>query len=186
MSRFAVTNLPLDGLKLIERTRLGDSRGFLSRLFCTEELAVAGWHKPIAQINLTYTAQRGTVRGMHYQQPPHAEMKLVTCIRGEVWDVVVDLRASSLTFLHWHAETLSAENKLALLIPEGFAHGFQSLADDVELIYCHTAAHNPEAEAALYAQDPRLAIAWPAAITSMSLRDANSPLIGTKFEGVSL
>lgn len=186
MSRFAVTDLPLAGIKLIERQRLGDSRGFLSRLFCAEELAPAGWHKPIAQINHTYTQKKGTVRGMHYQQPPHAEMKLVTCIQGEVWDVAVDLRAGSPTFLHWHAETLSADNHRALLIPEGFAHGFQTLSDDVQLLYCHTAAHSPEAEGALNAQDPHLAIKWPIAITELSIRDAKHPLVDTEFEGVSL
>jgi dTDP-4-dehydrorhamnose 3,5-epimerase len=186
MSRFTVTDLPLAGLKRIERQRLGDSRGFLSRLFCAQELAAAGWHKPIAQINHTHTAQRGTVRGMHYQQPPHGEMKLVTCIQGEVWDVAVDLRAGSPTFLHWHAELLSADNQRAMLIPEGFAHGFQTLSDHVALLYCHTAPHHSAAEAALNAQDPRLAIQWPITITELSARDANHPLINTQFIGVSL
>ncbi len=186
MSRFTVTDLSLAGLKQIERQPLGDSRGFLSRLFCAQELAAAGWHKPIAQINHTHTAQRGTVRGMHYQQPPHAEMKLVTCIQGEVWDVAVDLRAGSPTFLHWHAELLSADNQRAMLIPEGFAHGFQTLSDHVALLYCHTAPHNSAAEAALNAQDPSLAIQWPINITELSARDANHPLINTQFIGVSL
>lgn len=186
MSRFTVTDLPLGGLKLIERQRLGDSRGFFSRLFCADELATAGWHKPIAQINHTVTTQRGTVRGMHYQQPPHTEMKLVTCIHGEVWDVAVDLRSGSFTFLQWHAQILSAANNQALLIPEGFAHGFQTLSDDVELLYCHTAVHHPEAEAALNAKDPRLAINWPLDITELSLRDAKHPPIDSKFEGAHL
>ena len=95
MNRFTVTDLPLAGLKLVERQRLGDSRGFLSRLFCVEELATAGWRQPIAQINHTHTVQRGTVRGMHYQMPPRAEMKLVSCLQGEVWDIAIDLRAGS-------------------------------------------------------------------------------------------
>ena len=186
MSRFTVTDLPLAGLKRIERQRLGDSRGFLSRLFCAQELAVAGWQKPIAQINHTHTAKCGTVRGMHYQQPPHAEMKLVTCIQGEVWDVAVDLRAGSPTFLQWHAELLSADNQRAMLIPEGFAHGFQTLSDHVALLYSHTAPHNSAAEAALNAQDPRLAIQWPINITELSARDTNHPLIDAQFIGVSL
>ena len=186
MSRFTVSNLPLAGLKLVERQRMGDSRGFLARLFCADELAAAGWRHPVAQINHTYTARCGTVRGMHYQQPPHAEMKLVTCIRGEVWDVAIDLRADSPTFLHWHAEILSADNNRALLIPEGFAHGFQTLSDDVELLYCHTAAHSPDAEAAFNAKDPRLAIVWPLEMTELSHKDAMHPLIDSKFEGVLL
>jgi len=186
MSRFIVTALPLFGLKRIERQRLGDSRGNLSRLFCAEELAIAGWHKPIAQVNHTYTAKCGTVRGMHYQRPPQAEMKLVSCVHGEVWDVAVDLRAGSPTFLQWHAEQLSADNNRALLIPEGFAHGFQAMTNDVQLIYCHSAAHNPSAEAALNAQDPRLTIKWPLAISEISVRDANHMLIDAKFGGLSL
>lgn len=186
MNRFTISALPLAGLKRIERQRLDDSRGFLSRLFCAEELVGSGWCKPIAQINHTCTARPGTVRGMHYQHPPHAEMKLVTCIRGEVWDVAVDLRRGSHTFLHWHAEILSVDNYRALLIPEGFAHGFQALTDNVELLYCHSAVHNPGAEAALNALDPRLAIAWPLEIAELSLRDAKHPLMDSMFEGVCL
>ena len=184
MSRFTITDLPLAGLKLIERQGLGDSRGYLSRLFCAQELDVAGWHQPIAQINHTYTARRGTVRGLHYQRPPHAEMKLVSCIQGEVWDVAVDLRSGSPTFLHWHAKALSASNHQALLIPEGFAHGFQALSDDVSLLYCHSSAYNSEAEAALNARDPRLAIMWPLAMTELSSRDAEHCLMDMNFEGV--
>jgi dTDP-4-dehydrorhamnose 3,5-epimerase len=186
MSRFNVTALPLSGLKLIERKSIGDNRGFFTRLFCVEELVDAGWHKPIAQINQTFTAKPGTVRGMHYQSPPHAEMKLVTCIQGEVWDVAVDLRAGSPTFLQWHAETLSAENRCAMLIPEGFAHGIQTLSDDVTLFYCHTAVHNPDSALALNVNDPRLAIKWPKPITMLSRRDKSHPLIDMQFEGVKL
>ena len=186
MNRFTFTDLPLIGLKLVERKRLGDRRGFLSRLFCAEELAITGWCQPIAQINHTYTAQKGVVRGMHYQIPPYAEMKLVSCIKGEVWDVAVDVRSGSPTFLHWHAERLSAINNRSLLIPEGFAHGFQTLTDDVTLLYSHSAAHSTEAERALNAQDPRLAICWPLEITQTSSRDANHPLLDMKFEGVRL
>lgn len=186
MTRFSVADTPLKGLKLVTRQRLGDSRGFLSRLFCAEELSAAGWTKPIAQINHTYTAMRGTVRGMHFQRIPHAEMKLVSCIRGEVWDVAVDVRANSPTFLHWHAERLSADNGQALLIPEGFAHGFQAQTDDAELLYCHTAAYCSIAEAGLNPLDTRLAIAWPLPISELSPRDASHPLIETGFEGVLL
>lgn len=186
MNRFTITDLPMAGLKLVERQRLGDSRGFLTRLFCDDELAAAGWHKPIVQINHTFTAQRGTVRGMHYQHPPHAEMKLLSCIQGEVWDIAVDLRAGSPTFLNWHAEKLTADNHRALLIPEGFAHGFQTISDNVTLLYCHNAAHHPDTEAALNILDPRLAISWPQAITVVSPRDAQHPLLNSEFKGVLL
>lgn len=184
MSRFTVTDLPLAGLKRVQRQRMGDNRGFLARLFCAEELASAGWTKPIAQINHTYTAKQGTVRGMHFQHPPHAEMKLVSCIRGEAWDVAVDLRFGSPTFLSWHAERLSAENGCALLIPEGFAHGFQALTDDAELFYCHSETYVAQAEGGLNPTDPRLSIRWPLAITEMSARDAGHPLITSEFKGV--
>ncbi|MBU0726185.1 MAG: dTDP-4-dehydrorhamnose 3,5-epimerase [Alphaproteobacteria bacterium] len=186
MSRFTVHDLPLARLKLVERQHLGDHRGFLSRLFCTEELAEAGWLSPIAQINHTLTARKGTVRGLHFQHPPHAEMKLVSCIRGEVWDVAVDLRTGSPSFLAWHAERLSAENGRALLIPEGFAHGFQALTDEAELLYCHSAAYAPDAEAGLNPVDPALAIAWPLEIAEMSDRDRAHPFTGAGFGGVRL
>ena len=186
MNRFSIHDLPLAGLKLVERTRMGDARGFLSRLFCAEELAAAGWRTPIAQINHAGTAGRGTVRGMHYQRPPHAEMKLVSCLRGEVWDVAVDLRAGSKTFLRWHAERLSADNRRALLIPEGFAHGFQTLTGDVELLYCHAAAYAPESEAGLNPQDPRLQIGWPLPIAALSERDSKHAWLTPDFEGIHL
>ncbi len=186
MSRFTVTDLPIAGVRLVERQRLGDSRGFLSRLFCAEELATAGWVKPIAQINHTYTARQGTVRGMHFQRPPYGEMKLVICLSGQVWDVVVDVRAGSPTFLHWHAEILSADNCRALLISEGVAHGFQALTDDVELLYLHSEPFVPAAEAGLCPNDLRLDIAWPLAITELSARDAGHRLIDAAFEGVKI
>jgi dTDP-4-dehydrorhamnose 3,5-epimerase len=186
VSRFTITDLPLAGLKLVARQRLGDNRGFLARVFCAEELAGAGWSKPIAQINHTFTAKSGTVRGMHYQHPPHAEMKLVTCLRGEVWDVAVDLRANSPNFLQWHAERLSAENGRALLIPEGFAHGFQAMGENVELLYCHSAAYVAGAEAGLNPLDPALAIAWPLPVAELSPRDSQQPLLHQRFEGVAV
>lgn len=183
-NRFIVTELQLTGLKLVKRELFRDSRGFFSRLFCAEELAAFGWSKPIAQINHTATAKQGTVRGMHLQCPPHAEMKLVTCIRGEVWDVVIDARGDSPTFLHWHAEHLSAENCHALLIPEGFAHGFQALTDNVELLYCHSDFYAPGFELGLNPKDPRLSIDWPLAVTGLSNRDEGNMMINADFKGV--
>jgi dTDP-4-dehydrorhamnose 3,5-epimerase len=186
LNRLSVTDLPLAGLKRIERRRLGDARGFLSRLFCAEDLVAAGWNRPIAQINHTYTARRGTVRGMHFQYPPHAEIKLVSCIRGEVWDVAVDIRAGSNTRLRWYAERLSADNGHSLLIPEGFAHGYQTLTDDVELLYCHSAAYSAAAEAGLNPQDASLAISWPLPIIDLSVRDSQHPMLDEHFAGVAL
>jgi dTDP-4-dehydrorhamnose 3,5-epimerase len=184
MSRLNVDSLPLEGLKRITRQRLGDERGFLARLFCAEALASAGWVKPIAQVNHTFTALPGTLRGMHFQRPPHAEMKLVSCLGGEVFDVAVDLRQGSPTFLQWHGEILSGENARALLIPEGFAHGFQTLTPDVTMLYCHSAAYAPDAEGGLNARDPRLNITWPLPIAALSARDENHPMIGPEFAGL--
>jgi dTDP-4-dehydrorhamnose 3,5-epimerase len=186
MKRFTVHDTPLAGLKLIERQQLGDSRGFLSRLFCADELAAAGWSQPVAQVNQTLTQTAGTVRGLHFQRPPHAEIKLVSCLAGEVWDVAVDVRAGSPTFLQWHAERLSAVNRRALLIPAGFAHGFQTLEDGCQMLYLHSSAYAADAEAALNALDPRLAIGWPLPVAERSARDAQHPLLNVQFTGVNI
>lgn len=174
---------PLRGLFVVERAMRADERGSLSRLFSAAELVEAGWVKPVAQINQSATRAAGTVRGLHFQRAPHAEMKLVSCLHGAVWDVAVDLRAGSPTLGRWHAEELSADNRRAMLIPEGFAHGFQSLTDHVELVYCHSAAYAAEAEAGLHPLDSALAIAWPLPIAMMSQRDANHPDLPQGFEG---
>jgi dTDP-4-dehydrorhamnose 3,5-epimerase len=184
MNRFTVTDLSMAGLMLVERQTIVDNRGFLSRMFCSEELAATGWLKPVAHINHTYTAKRGTVRGMHFQSPPNAEMKLISCLRGKVWDVAVDLRASSDTFLQWHAEELSADNQRAMLIPEGFAHGFQALTDNVEMLYCHSAPYHAESERGLNPRDPFLTIAWPFDMTELSDKDARHPLLTHDFHGL--
>lgn len=186
MSGLVIRDLPLLGLKLIARQRLGDHRGFLSRIFCAETLAAAGWNKPIAQINHTYTAKRGTVRGLHFQYGHSAEMKLVSCVRGEIWDVAVDLRSGSATFLQWHAEILSAENGCAMFIPEGFAHGFQSMTDDAELLYCHSSAYDSAAEGGINMEDPILAIDWLLPIGECSGRDARHPLLDKGFVGLDI
>lgn len=184
MSRFDVTMTPLAGLMLVQRRRAQDERGFFSRFFCAEDLAPAGFTLPIAQINHTFTARRGTVRGMHFQHPPHAEDKFVSCLRGEIFDVAVDLRRGSPTFLHWHAEILSAENGRSLLVPQGFAHGFQTLVDSCELLYLHSRAYEAAAEGALNALDPLLAIDWPLPFADVSARDATHPLLTAQFTGI--
>lgn len=186
MNRFSIIDTPIASLKVIERTLLSDERGYLSRLFCADELRDAGWQKPIAQINHTMTRREGVVRGMHFQKVPHAEMKLVSCIRGEVFDVAVDLRAGSPTFLQWFAERLSAENGRAMLIPEGFAHGFQALATDCELLYLHSCAHAPASEGGINPLDPRVGIAWPKTITELSARDKEHLILTAEFKGISI
>jgi dTDP-4-dehydrorhamnose 3,5-epimerase len=185
MQRFEIFTTSLAGVQVVERRVLADERGFLARLYCADELRAAGWTKAVAQINHTRTAKRGTVRGMHYQRPPNAECKLVSCVRGSVFDVVVDLRAGSPTFLRWHGERLSADNHRAMLVPEGCAHGFQTLADDCELVYVHSAPYVAASEDAVNAVDPKLAIPWPEAITARSPRDAAHRWIGEDFLGLA-
>lgn len=175
MSRFALMPTPLQGVVCVQRQPVADARGFLARMFCAQELAAAGWQWPVAQINHTCTALRGTVRGLHYQRPPAAEAKLVSCLRGAVWDVAVDLRANSPTYLRWHAQELSAANGCALLIPPGCAHGFQALQDDTEMLYLHSAPYTPALEGGLHPQDATLAIGWPLPVQGLSGRDAAHP-----------
>ena len=186
MSTFDFISTPLNGLMLVQRKIIEDHRGFLSRIYSADEFAAAGIRKPISHINHTLTCQRGAVRGMHFQYPPYAEAKLVSCLKGTIWDVAVDIRHGSPTFLHWHGEILSAENRKSLLIPEGFAHGFQALAMDCELLYLHTAAYHSDAEDALNAEDPGLCIHWPLPISERSERDRNRPFITQAFQGVVL
>jgi dTDP-4-dehydrorhamnose 3,5-epimerase len=170
--RFEILPTALHGLAVLQRLPLGDARGFLERLYCADELANLLGQRRIVQVNHTHTALTGTVRGMHFQHPPHAETKLVSCLAGAVFDVAVDIRRDSLTFLHWHGEILSADNHRSLLIPEGFAHGFQTLSTDCQMLYLHTHAHHPEAEGGLHPQDPRLGITWPLPVAQLSARDA--------------
>jgi len=186
MNRFTLTKTPLSELKIIRRQQLVDSRGFFSRLFCSNDFALCGWKTPIAQINHTFTGSKGTIRGMHFQYPPHLEQKVVTCLRGEVWDVVIDIRAESPTFLQWHGVLLSQDNLLSLFIPKGFAHGFQTITNDVELLYYHSTAYNAESEGGLNPQDTKLMIDWPVTITEISERDKTHPNIHDDFKGVSI
>lgn len=185
MSRLEFSATPLRGLLVARRARMSDARGFLSRLYSASEFSAVGISKPIADINQTLTRRRGVVRGMHFQRPPHAETKVVTCIRGAVFDVAVDVRSGSPTFLRWHAEVLSEENQRSMVIPEGFAHGLQALADDCELVYLHTAAYNAAAEGGIGPTDPRLQIAWPLEITEMSDRDRGHAPIDDDFRGIA-
>lgn len=185
-ARFDTLATPITGLQLLQRKPIGDQRGYLERLFCAEELHALVAGKTIVQINHTLTTNKGTVRGLHYQNPPHAETKFVSCLRGQVFDVALDLRNNSSTFLHAHAEILSAGNHRTYIIPEGFAHGFQTLTDDCEMLYFHTAAYDPEAESGLNVNDPRLGIRWPLAITEISARDAGHPLLDDNFAGLAL
>ncbi len=185
-SRFVISPTPIADLLVVERQRRGDDRGYLSRFFCAKELKAAGFQDPVVQINQTLTTKTGAVRGMHFQLPPAAEDKFVSCLRGSVFDVAVDLRSGSPTFLQWYGEVLSADNSKSLFIPRGFAHGFQTLASDCELLYLHTAYYSPESEAALNLADPALAIAWPLPVTDISPRDRSHAYISPDYDGTKI
>jgi len=183
---FQVRDTPLLGLRVLERSPALDERGFLERLYELGELDPLIGEIRIAQINRSRTTKRGTVRGLHYQAPPDAEAKLVTCLRGEVFDVAVDVRNRSPTFLQWHGELLSEGEHSTLVIPAGFAHGFQTLSDKSELLYLHSAPHVPSSEGAINPQDPRIAISWPEPISLMSTRDASQPMLTDRYRGLTL
>jgi len=186
VSEFLIQALPLEGLFNVQHKHHADQRGQFSRLFCEGSLTAFGTPFHIRQINHSCTRERGSVRGLHYQNAQAPEAKLITCLRGEVWDVAVDLRPDSPTFLHWHAEHLRAGDGRSLLLPAGFAHGFQALSDDAELLYLHSADYTPQSEGGLSVLDPRLAITWPEAVKNLSARDASHPLIDVSFPGVRL
>ena len=186
MGSMTTVATPLAGLHEIHGATRSDARGRFTRLFCEQEFASIRPGLHFTQINLSQSANKGSVRGMHYQQPPAAEAKLVRCLRGRVFDVAVDVRSGSPTFLQWHAIELAGDNDRAFFIPEGFAHGFQTLTDDVQLLYMHTAAWTPASEAGLRHDDPRLAIAWPDPITMVSDRDRSFAMLVPDFSGVSL
>jgi len=178
------TETPLKGSYVIGIEPRGDSRGWFARTYCKNEFAQIGHDKVWVQLNHSFSAAKGTVRGMHYQLPPHAEIKMVRCIAGSVYDVIIDIRKYSPTFLKWFGTELSAANKNMLYIPAGFAHGFQTLSEDTELIYHHSEFYTPGAEAGLKYDDPALNIQWPLPVSEISERDAMHPLIDSTFKGL--
>lgn len=179
-------DLKLSGAHLIRTEPKGDDRGRLTRLFCAREFERIGLKKPIVNVNHTCTTKRGTVRGLHFQYPPDCEIKIVRCLRGAVWDCIVDLRKASPTFLQWEAVELTERNDRMIFVPEGFAHGFQTLTDDVEMLYFHTAYYNPDNEGGIRFDDPALSIPWPLEISVVSDRDRSYKMIDRFFEGISI
>lgn len=175
---------PLAGLCEIRLEPACDARGRFTRLFCEQELIAIRPHLHFTQINLSETCGRGSLRGMHYQTHPAAEAKLIHCLRGRVFDVAIDLRVGSPTFLRWYAIELAEDNNRAVFIPEGFAHGFQALTDEAHLLYMHTAPWTSACEAGLRYDDPRLGIAWPLPVARVSERDRGYPLVDDAFGGM--
>lgn len=171
--RFVETRLP--GAFVLETEPIRDERGFFARTFCQREFEARGLDPRIAQCNLSYNRRRGTLRGMHYQAAPHAEAKVVACVRGAIWDVVVDLRPDSPTFRAWFGLELAAGSGRALYVPEGFAHGFQTLTDDAEVFYQMSEFYHPESARGVRWNDPAFGIEWPLAEPEMSPRDRQWP-----------
>lgn len=184
MSRFDFKPTTLKGVYTVAPKPIADSRGYFERYFCAEDFKEIGLKKPIAQMNHSKTLGKGSIRGLHYQIPPFGEVKIVRAIRGEIYDVAIDIRWQSPTFLHYFGTVLSEGNSEYLYIPEGFAHGFQTLSDEAEVLYLVTAPFNPQADRGLNPLDSKINIKWPEIVGNLSEKDRNAPMIDEKFLGV--
>ncbi len=170
----------LEGAYRVEPETIEDERGFFARTWCREEFRTYGLCDDLVQCNVSFNLLKGTLRGMHYQTPPHEEVKLVRCTMGAVFDVIVDLRPDSPTWQQWTACELTAENRRMLYIPEGFAHGFQTLCDRTEVSYQMSVPYRPEAAAGFRFNDPSVGVLWPYAPSMISQRDQSLPLLETQ------
>ena len=168
---------PLEGVAVVELDRHEDERGFFARSFCENEFSAHGLASRFVQCNVSFNKRKGTLRGMHYQEAPHEEDKLVRCTMGAVYDVVVDIRAHSPTYLKWFGAELSAESRTALFIPRGFAHGFQTLADNSEVLYQMSEFFDPASVRGIRWDDPAIAIHWPSSELVISEKDRAYPLL---------
>ena len=184
--KIQIQKTPISKVEVIKGVSTQDSRGAFSRFFCEQDLATVIGDRHIVQINHSRTSAVGAIRGLHYQRAPYAEMKLVRCIKGRVWDVAVDLRRNSQTFLQWHAVELSSENGSVLVVPEGCAHGFQVLEAESEMLYLHTAFYMPESEGGIFYNDPSVNIAWPLPVTDLSDDDRRRQLLPIDFSGITV
>ncbi|MFA0823881.1 MAG: dTDP-4-dehydrorhamnose 3,5-epimerase [Methanomethylovorans sp.] len=181
-----IEKLELSGAAIVHAEPFVDHRGVFARFFCEKELSEIIDDRHFVNLNFSKTLKKGAVRGLHFQYPPIAEMKLVRCIRGSVYDVIVDIRKNSPTFLKWYGVELSAENMKMICIPEGFAHGFQALEESSELIYLVSSFYSPEFEGGLNYNDPVLGINWPENVTDISDKDSKYPFIEDKFNGIEI
>ncbi len=168
---------PLAGAFIIEPERIEDERGFFARTYCRREFRELGLDADLVQCSISYNRRQGTLRGMHYQDAPHAEAKLVRCTRGRIYDVIIDLRGDSVTRYQWHAVELSADNRRMLYAPPGFAHGFQALEDDTEVYYQMSQYHEPDSARGVRWDDPLFGIPWPLPVSEISAQDAGFPYL---------
>ena len=178
------TETLLKGSYTIELNTFADDRGWFARTYCKNEFAAIGHTKDWMQMNHSFTKHKGAIRGMHFQLQPFKEIKLVRCIAGSVYDIIIDLRKDSATFLKSFGVELSAQNKKMIYIPEGFAHGFQALSEDCELIYHHSEFYTPGAEGGIQYNDPKINIDWLRPVTNISERDTKHPLLDDNFKGI--
>lgn len=185
-NKLTINDTKLSGIYIIEPIVHEDSRGAFARIFCSEELKEIFKNNTIKQVNHSITNKKGTVRGMHFQYAPNCEIKLIKCIKGKILDVVIDIRKGSSTFLQSYSVELSADNKKMVYIPEGFAHGFQTLEDNCELLYFHSNTYTPDNEGALNIKDPLLGLEWPLDIIEISKRDKEHNFLDTNFKGIEI
>lgn len=181
-----IVETPLEGVYVVISEFVSDERGSFSRLYCDQQLSDILGNRVVVQTNISKNINRGCVRGLHFQYPPYSEMKLIRCLRGKVFDIAVDLRTNSETYLKWYATVLTPEKNNMMVIPEGCAHGFQVMMDNTELLYLHTSHYKPSHEGGVRFDDPELSIDWPISQTIVSEKDRQYSLIGVNFKGISL
>jgi len=177
MKRLKFIKTPLDGLLLLERALSHDNRGIFSRIYCEDELHEAHISLKISQINHSFSKLKGTIRGMHFQITPYSDAKLITCTQGSIFDVAIDIRKNSPTYLQWFGAYLNGDDNKSIFIPKGFAHGFQTLSDNVHLIYLHSDPYHESAQGGISPFDPLINISWPLSTNNISNRDKNFPFI---------
>ncbi|SVE03487.1 uncharacterized protein METZ01_LOCUS456341 [marine metagenome] len=169
--------LPLKGAYTIDLEKREDGRGFFARYWCKKKFEELGLDTNIVQINNSVSTQKGTLRGLHYQRPPKAETRIVRCIRGSIWDVIVDIREGSSTYGKWYSTELNDNNRTMMYVPQGFAHGFQTMVDNVELLYLHSEFYSIGDGGGLFYNDKDVAIDWPLPVSVISKRDRSHPAL---------
>ena len=169
------TSLQLKGAYIINLDKKEDKRGFFARFYCMNEFEKQGLITNLVQMNTTLSREKGTIRGLHFQNLPKAEVRIVRCLRGKIWDVIVDIRAKSPTYGQWYGKELNEENRTSMYVPKGFAHGFQTLVDDVELLYLHSNFYSSEHEGGILYNDKTVGVDWPLPVSEISERDTLHP-----------